>query len=58
MEIELPLTDCPQNIAIFGMITHKVVDTGVIFFDKVSFCGNSEAPLAGNTGWRGFGLEA
>ena len=33
MEIELPLADCPQNIAIFGMITRKDVDTGDIFFD-------------------------
>ena len=30
MEIELPLADCPQNIAIFGMITRKDVDTGDI----------------------------
>ena len=35
MEIELPLADCPQNIAIFGMITRKDVDTGDIFFDAV-----------------------
>ena len=32
MEIELPLADCPQNLAIFGMITRKDVDTGDIFF--------------------------
>ena len=35
MEIELPLADCPQNIAIFGMNTRKDVDTGDIFFDAV-----------------------
>ena len=35
MEIELPLADCPQNIAIFGMITRKDVDIGDIFFDAV-----------------------
>ena len=35
MEIELPLTDCPQNLDIFGMISRKVVDTGDIFFDAV-----------------------
>ena len=34
MEIELPLTDCPQNLDI-GMITRKDVDTGDIFFDAV-----------------------
>ena len=54
MEIELPLADCPQNLDIFGMITRKDVDTGDIFYDKDSFCGNSEAPRAGNTGKRGF----
>jgi hypothetical protein len=37
MEIELPLADCPQNIAIFGMITRKDVVTDGIFYDKVSF---------------------
>ena len=35
MEIELPLADCPQNFAIFGMITCKDVDIGDIFFDSV-----------------------
>ncbi len=35
MEIELPLADCPQNFAIFGMITRKDVDAGDIFFDAV-----------------------
>ena len=38
MEIELPLADCPQNLAIFGIITRKDVNTGAIFFDAVSFC--------------------
>ena len=36
MEIELPLADCPQNIAIFGMITRKDVNTGEIFFRESS----------------------
>ena len=35
MEIELPLADCPQNIAIFGLITRKDIDTEEIFFDAV-----------------------
>ncbi len=35
MEIELPLADCPHNLAIFGMITCKDVDIGDIFFDAV-----------------------
>ena len=35
MEIELPLTDCPQNLAIIGMIPRKDVDIGDIFFDAV-----------------------
>ena len=35
MEIELPLEDCPQNIAIFGHITRKDVSMGDIFFDAV-----------------------
>ena len=35
MEIELPLADCPQNIAIFGLLTRKDIDTEEIFFDAV-----------------------
>ena len=35
MEIKLSLADCPQNLAIFGKITRKLVDTGDIFFDEV-----------------------
>lgn len=35
MEIELPLADCPQNIAIFGLITRKDIDTETVFFDAV-----------------------
>ena len=35
MEIELPLAGCPQNIAVFGMLTRKDVDTENIFFDAV-----------------------
>lgn len=27
--------DCPQNIAIFGLITRKDIDTEEIFFDAV-----------------------
>ena len=57
MEIELPLADCPRNLGIFGHLTRKDVDMGNIFFDALlSF--NSEAPRAGNTGKRGFVLEA
>ena len=35
IEIELPLAECPQNIAIFGLITRKDIDTEEIFFDAV-----------------------
>ena len=35
LEIELPLADCPQNIAIFGLITRKDIDTETVFFDAV-----------------------
>ena len=35
MEIELPLAGCAQNMAIFGMLTRKDVDTDNIFFDAV-----------------------
>ncbi len=35
MEIELPLAECPQNIAIFGHLTRKDIDTDKIFFDAV-----------------------
>ena len=35
MEIELPLADCPQNIAVFGHLTRKDVDTDNIFFNAV-----------------------
>ena len=35
LEIELPLADCPQNIAIFGLLTRKDIDTEEIFFDAV-----------------------
>ncbi len=35
MEIELPLAGCPQNIAIFGLITRKDIDSEQIFFDAV-----------------------
>ena len=35
MEIKLSLADCPQNLAIFGKITRKLVDTADIFFDEV-----------------------
>ena len=35
MEIELPLAGCPQNIAIFGLITRKDIDCGQVFFDAV-----------------------
>lgn len=35
LDIELPLADCPQNIAIFGMLTRKDVDAEEIFFDAV-----------------------
>ena len=35
MEIELPLAECPQNIAIFGHLTRKDVDTDKIFFNAV-----------------------
>ena len=55
MEIELPLADCPWNLGIFGHLTRKDVDMGDIFF---CIRENSEAPLAGNTGKRGFELEA
>ena len=57
MEIELPLAECPQNLDIFGMITCKDVDTGASSSMQFLF-ENSEAPLAGTTGWRGFDLEA
>ena len=36
LEIELPLADCTQNIAIFGLITRKDIDTETVFFDAVS----------------------
>ena len=35
LEIELPLADCTQNIAIFGLLTRKDIDTEEIFFDAV-----------------------
>ena len=35
LEIELPLAECPQNIAVFGHLTRKDVDTDKIFFDAV-----------------------
>ncbi|MBR1882724.1 MAG: hypothetical protein IJ808_06885 [Muribaculaceae bacterium] len=35
MEIELPLADCKRNIAIFGNITRKDIDTERIFFDAI-----------------------
>ena len=31
LEIELPLAECPQNIAVFGHLTRKDVDTDKIF---------------------------
>ena len=46
MEIELPLADCPQNIAIFGLITRKDIDTEEIFFDAVSRTITAPAVLA------------
>ena len=35
LEIELPLAECPQNIAVFGHLTRKDVDTDKIFFNAV-----------------------
>ena len=35
LEIELPLAECPQNIAVFGRLTRKDVDTDKIFFNAV-----------------------
>ena len=35
MEIELPLVGCKQNIAIFGDITRKDIETEQIFFDAI-----------------------
>ena len=35
IEFELPLAECPQNIAIFGHLTRKDIDTDKIFFDAV-----------------------
>lgn len=31
LEIELPLTECPQNIAVIGHLTRKDIDTDKIF---------------------------
>ena len=35
LEIELPLAECPQNIAVFGHLTRKDIDTDKIFFNAV-----------------------
>ena len=34
MEIELPLADCPQNIAIFGMMDEPFVTVNTVTGDK------------------------
>ena len=46
LEIELPLADCPQNIAIFGLLTRKDIDTETVFFDAVSRTITAPAVLA------------
>ena len=56
MEIEPPQFDCPQNLAIYSMITRKDVDTGDIFFDVVPQ--KSETPQVRKTDSRDFVLEA